>query len=123
FEDSVGKRTSVIQWGEPWFRRGAYQPFQTQFFDAVRARGDIPVLDWGSWDPCCGPWQPIFELREIGDGLHDAYLTNWARAAKAWGHPFFLRFDPEMNGAWSTWSEQVNHNRPGEFVRAWRHVV
>ena len=27
-----------------------------------------------------------------------------------------------MNGNWYPWSEAVNGNRPGEFVRAWRHV-
>lgn len=122
-DQSVGKGASIVQWGEPWFRHGAYQGFQVDEFEAIRKDGHIPLLDWGSWDPCCGPYQSIFELHSIASGLHDAYLTNWARAAKAWGHPFFLRFDPEMNGKWSTWSEQVNNNDPGDFVLAWRHVV
>jgi beta-mannanase len=28
-----------------------------------------------------------------------------------------------MNGSWYPWSEQVNGNRPGDFVAAWRHVT
>ncbi len=27
-----------------------------------------------------------------------------------------------MNGDWFPWAEDANGNRPGEFVRAWRHV-
>jgi mannan endo-1,4-beta-mannosidase len=27
-----------------------------------------------------------------------------------------------MNDAWASWSEQVNGNRPGQFVSMWRHV-
>ena len=30
---------------------------------------------------------------DIANGSQDAYITQWAEAAKAWGHPFFLRFD------------------------------
>ena len=43
-------------------------------------------------------------------------------AAAAWGHPLFVRFAHEMNGNWYPWSEGVNGNRQGDFVRAWRHV-
>ena len=48
---------------------------------------------------------------------------QWATAAKAWGHPFFLRFDHEMNGNWQfPWAELLNGNKPGDYVKAWRHV-
>ena len=40
----------------------------------------------------------------------------------AWRKPFFLRFAHEMNGTWSSWSEGVNGNEPGEFVTMWRRV-
>ena len=48
--------------------------------------------------------------------------ANSPKQAQEWGHPFFLRFDWEMNGFWFPWSEGVNGNKPGEFVAAWRHV-
>ena len=38
--------------------------------------------------------------------------ANSPTKAKAWGHPFFLRFDWEMNGFWFPWNEGVNGNRP-----------
>jgi beta-mannanase len=70
-----------------------------------------------------GPLQPDFRLSTITAGLHDSYVRQWATAAKAWGHPFFLRFDWEMNGNWQfPWSEQLNGNQPGDYILAWRHV-
>lgn len=80
------------------------------------------MITWGSWDYCCGTNQPKFSLKVIAGGRYDNYLNQWSKAAAAWGHPLFLRFDPEMNGAWEEWSELVNGNRPGDFVKMWRHV-
>jgi hypothetical protein len=50
FERAVGKRTSIVQWGAPWSRRGRMLDFQTSYFDTVRARGSIPMLDWVCMD-------------------------------------------------------------------------
>jgi mannan endo-1,4-beta-mannosidase len=122
FEATVGKPASLVQWGAPWKRRGRLLPFQREYFDAVRSRGAIPVLDWGSGDSCCADDQPDFALQTIIQGDWDDYLIGWAQDAQAWGHPFFLRFDHEMNGWWTAWAEQANGNSPGEFVQAWRHV-
>jgi mannan endo-1,4-beta-mannosidase len=122
-ERAVGKRMSIVHWGEPWMSNvGDLLGFQQLYFDRVRARGSIPMVDWGSWNPCCSQEQPDFQLSSIADGAWDSFITDWATQAALWGHPFFLRFDPEMNGWWTTWSEQGNGNRPGDFVKAWRHV-
>jgi mannan endo-1,4-beta-mannosidase len=123
FEQAAGKRMSLVGWGQPWWHNGGYQPFQTAYFQTVRDRGAIPVLSWGSWDYCCDVDQPEFKLSTITAGDHDEFLIKWARSAKAWGHPFFLTFDSEMNGWWWPWTEQTNGNQPGDFVAAWRHVV
>ncbi len=122
-EAAVGKKASLEMMGQPWMRSGVYQSFPTAYLEKIRARGTIPVLDWASWDQCCGIQEPTFALATITSGAHDAYLIQWAQAAKAWGHPFFLRMDAEMNGWWRPWSEQTNGNHAGEFVLAWRHVV
>lgn len=123
FEQRAGKRPSIIHWGQPWWHNNSYVPFSTSDFEAVRQRGAIPLVDWGSWDYSAGIDQPQFRLADIARGAHDAYLIQWAQAARAWGHPLFVRFDPEMNGWWLPWSEQVNGNQAGDFARAWRHVV
>jgi beta-mannanase len=123
FESHAGKRASIVHWGQPWWHAGKYQPFYADDYERVRLRGAIPMINWSSWDYSNGVNQPDFRLAGIADGRHDDYIRQWALGAKAWGHPLFLRFDHEMNGWWQfPWSEQVNGNRPGDFVRAWRHV-
>ncbi len=123
FETRVQKQLSILHWGQPWKMNNTYQGFYAPWFDNVRSHGSIPLLDWGSWHLTYGVDQPDFKLSTIYNGTHDAYLTQWALDAKAWGHPFFLRFDWEMNGNWQfPWSEQLNGNQPGDYVKAWRHV-
>jgi len=124
FEREAGKGVSIIHFGQPWYTNGAPQPFYRQPLDAVRQHGAIPLVDWGSWDLRSdgSPSQPAFSLGRIIDGSFDWYIRAWATGARDWGHPFFLRFDHEMNGDWFPWSEGVNGNTAGQFVAAWRHV-
>jgi beta-mannanase len=124
FEAAVGKKESIVHWGQPWYNGGTAQTFQASRFNSVRTRGSIPMVTWGSWDRANGSKdQPDFRLATIASGKYDNYITQWAKDAKAWGHPFFLRFDIEMNGDWQfPWAEKINGNKAGDFVKAWRHV-
>jgi beta-mannanase len=62
-------------------------------------------------------------LRDIANGAYDSAYTAWAQQSKAWAHPYFLRWNAEMNGRWSFWgTTSTNSNTPAEFVAAWRHV-
>ena len=127
FESDAGKGESIIHWGQPWFwgSHGGYQRFQAAEAEGVRRRGSIPMITWTSTDHDRGGSlvQPAFRLDAITNGRHDAYIHAWARDARAWGYPLLVRFDPEMNGDWSNWSEVVNGNRRRRFVPMWRHVV
>jgi hypothetical protein len=123
FEASLGKGQSIVHWGQGWFANGTPQTFQTNLFDRVRKRGSIPMIDWLSWEPGKGSNQADFRLATIASGKYDDVIRQWANGAKSWGQPFFLRFDHEMNGNWQfPWAEQLNGNKPGDFVKAWRHV-
>jgi hypothetical protein len=122
FENMAQKGASIIHWGEPWQSGGAFQPFYAANFDAVRSHGSIPMLDWGSWNLGAGVNQRRFQLARISAGAYDSYITGWATSAKNWGHPFFLRFDWEMNASWFPWGATVNGNQIGDYVLAWRHV-
>jgi beta-mannanase len=83
----------------------------------------MPLVSWEPWKFGGGIQQPDYALRKIiGTVKHDAYIRRWARAAAAWGKPFFLRFAHEMNGDWTSWSPGVNGNTTREFVSAWRKV-
>jgi beta-mannanase len=123
FEARAGKKMAILHWGQPWQMNGSDVPFQTAYFDNTRNHGSIPLLDWGSFALGGGAIQPDFRLSTITSGQHDGYIHKWAAAAKAWGHPFFLRFDWEMNGNWQyPWSAQLNGNTVADYIQAWRHV-
>lgn len=86
-------------------------------------QGAIPVVAWEPWAGVDkGINQPKYALRKINDGTHDAYITRFATAVKAYQWPIVLRFAHEMNGAWFPWSERRSGNKPGEYVKAWQHV-
>jgi Glycosyl hydrolase family 26 len=127
FEQMLGKGMSLIEFSSPWrdCNRIPCLPykFPTEAMDSIRGHGSIPVFSWGSESsPSTGPEQPDFQLAKIAGGAFDSYIADFATEAREWGHPFFLRFDWEMNGNWFPWSQLVNGNGPGQFVAAWRHV-
>ena len=124
FESHTGKKMSILHWGQRWQKYGQELPFDASLMEKVRQRGELSLFDWTARDYDVNPEkdQPAFALSKIIAGSYDNYIRQWATAAKNWGHPFFLRFNHEMNGDWYPWSEQVNGNQPGQFVQAWRHV-
>ena len=127
FEQIVGKGMSIIEFSSPFqdCHRNPCRsyPFPVEAMDNIRGHGSIPLFSWGSESsPRESAEQPSFKLSELINGRYDAYIAQFANEAKAWGHPFFLRFDWEMNGNWFPWFEGVNGNQPGEYVAAWRHV-
>ncbi len=126
FEGMVGKPLSLIHFYSP-FANCATSPcsfykFPTGAMENVREHGAIPFFSWGSQSTPSSLNEPDFQLADVINGTYDPYIQDFATAAKAWGHPFFLRFNFEMNGNWFPWSEQVNGNGPGQYVAAWRHV-
>lgn len=130
FEAHTGKRVSIIHFGQSWFSNGAPLNFPTASFDNVRNHGSIPLFSWSSRDAHQGGIDPNFRSNVVASGIYDSYIRQFANAAKAWGHPFFLRFDWEMNGWWYPWAEGklgtgtaiYNGNNPGDYVAMWRHV-
>ncbi len=122
----TGKQPSLLEWGLAWYDTNSgqpgLQPFPATLMDAARRRGYIPVLSWGSYAARGPTEQPDFSLRAIIDGTYDGFIRQWATDAAAWGHPFILRFDWEMNTNGAPYSETANGNRPGEFATMWQHV-
>ena len=127
-EQTANKKLSIINFSAPFANcsssKCTYYNFPTGEFNNIRSHGSIPYYSWGSQSIPApyGQSQPNFQLSDVISGAHDAYIRQFATAAKAWGKPFFLRFNWEMNGNWFPWSESVNGNQPGESVAVWRHV-
>jgi hypothetical protein len=122
--NAAGKPLSVLEWGSPFYSTkwcDGYCGFQTFQFNKVRGNGVIPSLSWGSYD---ADWFTAYGYTDaqIASGSQDAYITDWAQDAKAWAHPFFLRFDWEMNLDQFGWGVGANWNRASDYVAMWRHV-
>ncbi len=126
FEQMVGKGLSLIEFSSSWQVCGrTCSPYEFPFeaMDNVRRYGAIPVYSWGAESsPRGSEFQPEFQLADIIGGAYDSYIAQFANEARAWGHPFFLRPNWEMNGNWFPWSELANGNAPGQYVAAWRHI-
>jgi Glycosyl hydrolase family 26 len=122
FEANAQKAVSIVMWYQGWGLTDGSQNFETSWMDAVRNHGSIPLVTWEPWLYTQGVNQSAYSLQNIINGKFDAYITRWAQDSQAWGYPYFLRFAHEMNGNWNPWSEQVNGNRPGQYVLAWKHV-
>ncbi len=130
FAGLVGKDLSLVEFSSPFADCSvspcSFYDFPADAMENVRAYGAIPFFGWASQanspDPAGATVMPDFQLADVIAGTYDSYIRQFAEAARNWGHPFFLRFDWEMNGNWFPWSESVNGNNAGEFVAAWRHV-
>jgi hypothetical protein len=107
FRSATGIRPRLGVYYSGWGER-----FWTSFADAARAGGAVPVVQL----------QPDgIALATITAGHWDSYLSAYADAVRAYGHPVILSFGHEMNGDWYSWGS--GHETPWEFVAAWRHVV
>ncbi|HET9593134.1 MAG TPA: glycosyl hydrolase [Solirubrobacterales bacterium] len=125
FEQGAGKSASAVQFFQPFANCNpgcSFYRFPTTPMDSIRNHGSIPVLSWSSQSIPSSLNEPDFQLGDLIEGRYDEYIRKFAEEARDWGHPFFLRFDWEMNGGWFPWSEGVNGNQSGQFVAAWRHV-
>jgi len=130
FEGLLGKGLSLIALGSPFADCNAspcsFFDFPTAQMEKIHQYGAIPFFNWASQatssDPSGATDMPAFQLSDVIAGTYDGYIREFAEAARDWGHPFFLRYDWEMNGNWFPWGATINGNNPGEYVTAWRHV-
>jgi hypothetical protein len=126
FEGMAGKHLSTIHFAQPFANCStspcSFYGWPTTPMNSIRAHGSIPFLSWSSQSIPWASSEPDFQLSDVISGRYDSYIRSFATAAKNWGHPFFLRFNWEMNGGWFAWGERANGNQPGEYVAAWRHV-
>lgn len=135
FETNAGKQVSLLQIGMPFKVGNNDGNFPTGNMEAIRTRGAIPFIGWGSWGVGNGRtiYQPEYKLTNITRGDFDVYINKFARDAKAWNKPLFLNLNHEQNLTGQfTWqyggpitdpvSGATFTNTARDFVESWRHV-
>jgi beta-mannanase len=125
FETDAQKPVALVMFFTNW---GGPDPTTSEFnsalMTAIRNHGSVPMITWDPWVFGKGPDQPTYSLKNIVAGNFDTYITQYAQAAKAWGHPFFLRFAQEMNASWYPWGFKAKgmNNKVADYRNAWIHI-
>jgi hypothetical protein len=113
FERTAGKRPSIVHFGVPPFWQQTFN-LQLAQHRKIRNAGALELLDMSSGS---------VPLGDIASGKYDAAIYEWAREARAFGYPMFLRWDWEMNGRWFPWATMPGQaTTPDVYVQAWRHI-
>jgi mannan endo-1,4-beta-mannosidase len=107
FAKQTGSQPDIAMYYSGW-----YVPFPVTFARTAAQNGVVPLVQM---DP------NNISLAAISQGNYDPYLSSYAEAVRAYGHPVILSFGHEMNGDWSTWG--YRHTSSAVFVAAWRHIV
>jgi mannan endo-1,4-beta-mannosidase len=107
FTNATGARPDVVMYYSGW-----YVPFPTGFATTVANNGAVPLVQMNP---------DGISVAGIASGRYDAYLTAYAEAVRAYGHPVIISFGHEMNGPWYQWG--YTHTSAAKFVAAWRHIV
>jgi hypothetical protein len=107
FANATGAKPDIVMYYSGW-----YVPFPTGFAKTVADNGAVPLVQM---DP------DGINVARIASGRYDGYLSSYAEAVRAYGHPVIVSFGHEMNGSWSDWG--YTHQSPAAFVAAWRHIV
>jgi mannan endo-1,4-beta-mannosidase len=103
---SIGRNPNLV---------GQYVSWKVPFDSAAAARAvSYGALYYAVWEPF------NTSVASIADGASDAYITQFAKAVRAFGDPIALSFGHEMNGNWYPWG--TTGTTPAEFVAAWQHI-
>ncbi|HEY5833161.1 glycoside hydrolase family 26 protein [Streptomyces sp.] len=114
---AAGRHPRILEYYQGWD-----EPFSAANAELSYQQGALPLVTWEPFGDSRDRNQPRYALKRIATGSYDAYVIRFARQVKATGQPIVLRLAHEMNGDWYPWSERNSGNRPGDYVKAWRHV-
>lgn len=114
---AAGRPPTILEYFIGWT-----QEFKAQTVLECYREGAVPLLTWEPKGASSSTDQPAYALSRIISGQFDDYITRFAQGIKDQRWPVILRFAHEMNGDWYPWCEDSNGNRPGDYVKAWRHV-
>lgn len=104
---------------------GKYVPFPKASMDAIWSYGAQPMLTWQLRDAALDPAaSPNWSCDAVLSGMHDAYITQFAKDCAAWGKPMWLRVFHESDSNWYPWGYGggINGNTPAKHGLAFARV-
>jgi mannan endo-1,4-beta-mannosidase len=110
------RKPAVVMWSQNW----SEPLFYPRQLPPLYSNGLIPMINWLPQGPNGAARYP---LQAIAEGSFDRYIRGSAEAAARVREPMFISFAHEMNLSDSPWGAGLGTNTPGEYIRAWRHVV
>jgi len=100
---------------------GWQEPLQTA---QVRAAWNHRIESFLELQTCGDPCDlaTSVSLRAVAAGQYDSYLTTFADAIVALGHPVLMTFDHEMNGHWYPWDARDGDAATGVTPKLWKRA-
>ena len=89
--------------------------------EQLRANGTVPMIFWQPVDPA-DVKSNRYRYKRIMAGDYDAYIRQFAQAARDWGGRVIIRFAHEMDGKWFPWGVTRFNNTRARFIKAWIHI-
>jgi len=121
----TGIHPKLVAFFLAWPAPNAPTYFPRESVESVSAAGAIPVLTWEPW-VFDGAHPKTISANAILDGAYDAYLTSFARAARDFGRPLWIRLAHEMNSDhyhWGVAADAYGPETPFLYRDLFRHVV
>ncbi len=117
FENQADKKIAAEMYYVGWYIN-AWDSVQRQ----INVWEPLAIKTHVVWEPNLKGNKNNNTLDAILNGSQDGVITDFARKAKTYGKPFFLRFAHEMNGNWYEWSGARTGRDPQKYIDAWRYV-
>ena len=115
YEEQVGAKPATIMWYQDWAC-----PFPSADAKKVTDYGAVPHI---VWEAMYWTYPGKITIDDIIAGKWDGYIRQWAKGAKEFGQPLFLRIGHEFNVDIYSWSVGRNGKDPEKFIKFYRHVV
>ncbi|MHB1355183.1 MAG: glycosyl hydrolase [Anaerolineae bacterium] len=124
FELLLSHKMEYALWFQAWGDKD--HAFPLEAVKSAKQFGYTPVITWEPWVRRFNETtylQPAFYLEGIAAGEHDAYLQEWARAAREVAVPLIIRFAHEQSTQPGTISWYPWQGNPDGYRAAFRHIV
>ncbi len=113
-EKKIGKKFSQIMWYLDW-----RADFPLKECERLWKLGYSSHITWEAWNV---ETKEGVKFDDILAGKWDNYIIKWAKSAKKFGKPVFIRWGHEFNGDWYPWSIPKNNFDSEKYKKVFRYI-